>query len=66
MAFFFSIALFIGGVASPTIFALFISQKSKLYISYAYIFSGLLMILASFIVYLYGVNAENKSLEELV
>lgn len=63
MAFFFSISLFIGGVASPLIFSKFIAYKDKYYVSFAYIISASLMIFSSFIVLIFGVDAENKSLE---
>lgn len=66
MAFFFALALSIGGVFSPLLFASLLQSSSRLYIALAYSFSGVLMIMASLVVYFLGVDAENRSLEELV
>ena len=65
MAFFFSLALLIGGVFSPLLFASLLQNGSRLYIALAYSFSGILMLAAALVCYFLGVDAENRTLEQL-
>lgn len=72
MAIFFSIALGIGGVVSPYFMGALIGDSSMNMdtrinnMVVGYITSGTLMLFASLIVYLYAVDSENKSLEDLI
>jgi len=72
MAIFFSIALAIGGVVSPYFMGGLIGDASidintrTNNMVVGYVTSAILMLIASFVVYLYGVDSENKSLEDLI
>ena len=72
MSIFFSISLAIGGVVSPYFMGGLIGDSNidtsirinNMFIGY--ITSGGLMLFASLIIYLYGIDSENKSLEDLI
>lgn len=65
MAFFFSCGLGIGGVIAPSLYASFVSENNKGSIFFSYILTSLIMIGAGFFGYFFGVDAENKSLEQI-
>lgn len=65
MAIFFSIGLGFGGVIAPFIFGSFIEDKSRYSIMGGYLICALFMLIASIVTLIYGVEAHNKSLEEL-
>ena len=65
MAFFFSCGLGIGGVITPSLYASFVSENNKGSIFFSYILTSLIMIGAGFFGYFFGVDAENKSLEQI-
>ena len=65
MAIFFSCGLGIGGVIAPTLYANFVSENNRTSIFYSYILSAFIMIFAGIFGFCFGVDAENKSLEEI-
>jgi len=65
IAFFYAIGTAIGGMVSPWLFGVLIGTGSRTNIFYGYLFSALLMIGAAVIAWIYGVDAERKSLEEI-
>ena len=65
MAIFFSIAMLIGGVISPVVFASLISHNERYLLAMAYYLSSALMIFSAVICLIYGVDAEGKSLENI-
>jgi MFS family permease len=65
MAIFFSIGLGIGGVISPFLYGNFVQTDNKSTIFFSYILAGIIMIFTSIFGYLYGVDSENKSLEQI-
>jgi MFS family permease len=65
MAIFFSLGLLIGGVIAPFLYGLMIDNGDKLKIFYSYLFAAFIMIFAGLFGLFYGIDAENKSLEEL-
>jgi MFS family permease len=65
MAIFFSMGLGTGGVIAPFFFGLLINSNNKTSIFYSYLVAAFIMIFAGVIGLLYGVDAENKSLEEI-
>jgi len=65
IAFFYAIGTAIGGMVSPWLFGVLIGTGSRTNIFYGYLFSALLMIGAAIIAWIYGVDAERKSLEEI-
>ena len=50
---------------SPTLFGSFINENSKLSIFLSYLFTSAIMISAGFVGFFFGINTENKSLEEI-
>ena len=65
MAIFFSIAILIGGVIAPVVFASLISKNERYIYAISYYISSALMIFSSIICLIYGVDAEGKSLESI-
>jgi MFS family permease len=65
MAIFFSLGLGTGGVIAPFLYGLLINSGDKTSIFYSYLLAAFIMIFAGFFGLLYGVDAENKSLEEI-
>lgn len=65
MAIFFSMGLGIGGVVSPFFYGWLVSNKNKNEIFYSYLFAAFIMIFAGIFGYYFGVDAENKSLEQI-
>lgn len=65
MAIFFSLGLGVGGVFSPFFYGLIIDKKDKFSIFISYCIAALVMVLAGTFGYFYGVDSENKSLEEI-
>ena len=65
MAFFFSFGMMIGGVISPIIFSAMVSENSRISVFYAYIFTCCLLLFAGLVGWFVGIDAENKSLEEI-
>ena len=65
LAIFFSIGLMIGGVVSPVVFSSLINNKNRTSFGSAYFISAALMIIAGILNYIFGVDAEKKSLEEI-
>ena len=65
LAIFFSIGILIGGVVSPVIFSTLIDNKNRLSFGFSYFISAGLMMIAGIINYIFGVDSEKKSLEEI-
>jgi len=65
MAIFFSCGLGIGGVVAPSLYGSFVSSRSRISIFFSYIMAAVIMIGAGLFGYFFGVDAENKSLEEI-
>lgn len=65
MAIFFSMGLGIGGVVSPFFYGWLVSNNNKTSIFYSYLLAAFVMIFAGVFGYNYGVDSENKSLENI-
>lgn len=65
MAIFFSLGLGVGGVFSPYLYGLIIDKQNKLSIFYSYFLAAFVMIFAGIFGYFFGIDSENKSLEEI-
>ena len=65
LACFFSLGLLMGGVVSPLIFSSLIDKDNRISFAYSYFFSAGLLIFSAIICFIFGVDSENKSLEEL-
>ncbi len=65
MAIFFSMGLGIGGVVSPFLYGWLVSDQNRKEIFYSYLFASCIMIFAGIFGYFFGVDAENKSLEQI-
>jgi MFS family permease len=65
MAIFFSLGLGVGGVFSPFFFGLIINKNEKSTIFLSYLIAAFVMISAGIFGYFFGVDSENKSLEEI-
>jgi MFS family permease len=65
IALFYSVGTGIGGILAPWVFGSLISTGSRTAIFYGYLLASLLMILAAVVEWLLGIDAENKSLEEI-
>jgi MFS family permease len=65
IAIFYAIGTGVGGVAAPLIFGRLIESGSRQAIFGGYVFAALLMFAAAVIAWLYAINAERKSLEEV-
>ena len=65
MAIFFSFGLGIGGVIAPFLYGNFVETDNKTTIFFSYILAALVMIFAGVFGFFYGVECQNKSLEEI-
>jgi MFS family permease len=65
IAIFYAIGTGVGGVAAPLVFGKLIESGSRQSIFGGYVFAALLMFAAAVIAWLYAVNAERRSLEEV-
>lgn len=65
LSFFFSIGYGTGGIIAPTFFGYLVDSKNRDYIMFAYILSGVIMGMSGLTSLLIGIDAENKSLEEI-
>jgi MFS family permease len=65
IAIFYAIGTGIGGVAAPLVFGRLIESGSRQAIFGGYVFAACLMFAAAVIAWLYALNAERKSLEEV-
>jgi MFS family permease len=65
IAIFYAIGTGIGGVAAPLIFGRLIESGSRQAIFGGYVFAACLMFAAAVVAWLYAINAERKSLEEV-
>ena len=65
IAIFYAIGTGIGGVAAPLIFGRLIESGSRASIFGGYVFAACLMFAAAIVAWLYAINAERKSLEEV-
>jgi MFS family permease len=65
MAIFFSCGLGVGGVIAPSLYGTFVSENSKGSIFTSYLLTAFIMIGAGTFGYFFGVDAENKSLEQI-
>lgn len=65
MAIFFSMGLGVGGVISPFFFGMLVANKDKKEIFFSYLLAAGVMVLAGIFGYFFGVDAENKSLEQI-
>jgi MFS family permease len=65
MAIFFSLGLGTGGIIAPFLYGMMIDNGDKTTIFYSYIFAAIVMIFAGLFGLLYGIDAENKSLEQI-
>ncbi|MBN4077284.1 MFS transporter [Sulfobacillus acidophilus] len=65
ISFFYAIGIGVGGVFGPVIFASLIESQKAVNLFYGYTAAAVAMIAASFVAYVYGIDAERKSLEEI-
>jgi MFS family permease len=65
IAIFYAIGTGVGGVAAPLVFGRLIESGSRQAIFGGYVFAACLMFAAAVIAWLYAINAERKSLEEV-
>jgi MFS family permease len=65
IAIFYAIGTGVGGVAAPLIFGRLIESGSRQAIFGGYVFAACLMFAAAVVAWLYAINAERKSLEEV-
>jgi len=65
MAIFFSCGLGIGGVIAPSLYGSFVSENNKESIFFSYLLTAFIMISAGIFGYFHGIDAENKSLEQI-
>jgi len=65
MAIFFSLGLGVGGVFAPFLYGSMIEKNNKKSIFYSYLLAAGVMIFAGVFGYFYGVDSENKSLEQI-
>lgn len=65
IAIFFSIGTAVGGVAAPWLFGSLIASGSRTSLLFGYLFAALLMLGAAIVEWLWGVDAERRSLEEI-
>jgi MFS family permease len=65
IAFFFAIGTGAGGIAAPWLFGVLIGSGSRPAIFSGYAFAAVLMLAASAVEWLYGVDAEGKALEHI-
>jgi MFS family permease len=63
IAFFYAVGTGIGGVLAPSLFGVLIDTGSRTSVFWGYLFGSTLMILAGFIAWRWGVDAEQKPLE---
>lgn len=65
IAFFYAVGTGIGGVVAPYLFGVLIGTGSRANIFYGYLFAGFLMLSAALVAWVFGIDAERKSLEEI-
>jgi MFS family permease len=65
MAIFFSLGLGTGGVIAPFLYGLLINSNNKQSIFYSYLLAAFIMLFAGFFGLLFGIDTENKSLEDI-
>ncbi len=65
IAIFFALGTGVGGVLAPYIFSVLISTAQRELICYGYFAVAILMFVAATIEFVYGIDAEKKSLEEI-
>ena len=61
----YSIGTLVGGVAAPGIFGALIASKSVDHVVAGYLFGGLCMLFGAVVAAVYGIDAEQRSLEEI-
>lgn len=65
IALFYALGTLFGGAAAPVIFGHLIGTGSLSMLTMGYVFAAILMLIASIVAFIWGVDAENKSLEEI-
>jgi MFS family permease len=65
IALFYAIGTGTGGIIAPWLFGVLIGTGSRTNIFYGYLAAGVLMLGAAVVAWIYGINAEGKSLEEI-
>ncbi|MFZ0603542.1 MAG: MFS transporter [Roseiarcus sp.] len=65
IAIFYAIGTGVGGVAAPFVFGRLIESGSRASIFAGYVFAACLMLAAAIVAWLYAINAERKSLEQV-
>jgi MFS family permease len=65
IALFYAAATGIGGVAAPYVFGHLVAAGSRTHLFYGYLFAAALMLFAAGVAWLFAVDAEGKSLEEV-
>src|SRR5262245_32852661 len=65
IAFFFAVGTGIGGIFAPSLFGLLIDTGSRVSVFWGYLLGSALMIIAGWIAWRWGVDAERKSLEDV-
>jgi MFS family permease len=65
IAVFFAIGTLAGGVVGPSLFATLIASGARINVFYGYLFAAVLMIIAAIVEWFWGIEAAQKSLEEV-
>jgi len=65
IAFFYAVGTGIGGIFAPSLFGLLIDTGSRVSVFWGYLLGSALMIIAGWIAWCWGVDAERKSLEDV-
>jgi MFS family permease len=65
IAFFYAVGTGIGGIFAPSLFGLLIDTGSRVSVFWGYLLGSALMIIAGWIAWRWGVDAERKSLEDV-
>jgi len=65
ISFFYSVGTGIGGMGSPALFGALLQTEERINVLYGYLIGAGCMIAAAGVEYVYGINAEGKSLEEI-
>jgi MFS family permease len=65
IALFYAVGTAVGGLAAPALFGVLIQTNSRASVFYGYLFGAVLMLGAATVAWVYGVDAEGRSLEEV-
>ncbi len=65
IAVFFAIGTLAGGVVGPSLFSILIASGARINVFYGYLFAAVLMMIAAIVEWVWGIEAAQKSLEEV-